>query len=92
MQYVVSYIDSSGYASGPIRICLFIDYIIMYISDCCDKLFELYLSYMENSTKKKASVWPFQMMLLVLCPVSIHSANQSPFLSNYLTRPPDKRV
>ena len=24
-----SYIDSSGYANGPIRICLFIDYIIM---------------------------------------------------------------
>ena len=23
------YIDSSGYASGPIRICLFIDYIII---------------------------------------------------------------
>ena len=43
----------------------------MYILDCCDKLFEQYLSYMENSTKKKASVWPFQMMLLVLCPVSI---------------------
>ena len=25
---ICSYIDSSGYASGPIRICLFIDYII----------------------------------------------------------------
>ena len=25
-----SFIDSSGYASGPIRICLFIDYIIKY--------------------------------------------------------------
>ena len=27
-----SYIDMSGYASGPIRICLFIDYIIKYFT------------------------------------------------------------
>ena len=27
---ICSFIDSSGYASGPIRISLFIDYIIMY--------------------------------------------------------------
>ena len=27
---ICSYIESSGYASGPIRICVFIDYIIMY--------------------------------------------------------------
>ena len=26
-----SFIDWSGYASGPIRICLFIDYIIKYV-------------------------------------------------------------
>ena len=26
---ICSFIDSSGYASGPIRRCLFIDYIIM---------------------------------------------------------------
>ena len=28
---ICSYIDSSGYASGPIRICLFIDYIIFFL-------------------------------------------------------------
>ena len=28
---ICSFIDSSGYASGPIRRCLFIDYIIKYI-------------------------------------------------------------
>ena len=28
---ICSYIDSSGYASGQIRICLFIDYIILFI-------------------------------------------------------------
>ena len=28
---ICSFIDSSGYASGPIRRCLFIDYIIIWI-------------------------------------------------------------
>ena len=28
-----SFIDSSGYASGPIRRCLFIDYIIMFSTE-----------------------------------------------------------
>ena len=28
---ICSYIDSSEYASGPIRICLFIDYIIIWV-------------------------------------------------------------
>ena len=28
---ICSFIDSIGYASGPIRRCLFIDYIIIYI-------------------------------------------------------------
>ena len=30
---ICSFIDSSGYASGPIRRCLFIDYIITKITD-----------------------------------------------------------
>ena len=30
---ICSFIDSSGYASGPIRRCLFIDYIIIYTID-----------------------------------------------------------
>ena len=29
---ICSYIDSSGYASGPIRMCLFIDYIIKSVN------------------------------------------------------------
>ena len=29
---ICSFIDSSGYASGPIRRCLFIDYIIKFIN------------------------------------------------------------
>ena len=30
-QAICSFMDSGGYASGPIRICLFIDYILDYI-------------------------------------------------------------
>jgi hypothetical protein len=41
------------------------------LQDCCDKLFELFNMVSENA-KKKAAVWPLQMMLLVLCPV-IHT-------------------
>ena len=41
---ICSFIDSSGYASGPIRRCLFIDYIIIYVIDVCwgsdKKMFE----------------------------------------------------
>ena len=29
---ICSFIDSSGYTSGPIRRCLFIDYIIIYFN------------------------------------------------------------
>ena len=31
---ICSFIDLSRYASGPIRICLFIDYIIKPFTDC----------------------------------------------------------
>ena len=37
--------------------------------DCCDKLFEQFNSF-ADSAKRKAAVWPLEMMLLVLCPVS----------------------
>ena len=33
-----SYIDSSEYASGPIRRCLFIDYIIIYYIHCLNRV------------------------------------------------------
>ncbi|XP_013775789.2 neurofibromin-like, partial [Limulus polyphemus] len=38
------------------------------LADCCDRLFELLDSFAENNNKRKASVWPLQIMLLVLCP------------------------
>lgn len=40
------------------------------IADCCDKLFELFVLFAE-SPKRKAPVWPLQIMLLVLCPVTL---------------------
>ncbi|KAH3876996.1 hypothetical protein DPMN_000850 [Dreissena polymorpha] len=47
------------------------------LQECCDKLFEQYLAYMENSAKRKASVWPFQMMLLILCPKILEEINNA---------------
>lgn len=43
---------------------------IILSSDCCDRLFEHYNTFAAENSKKKAGVWPLQMMLLVLCPVS----------------------
>ncbi|KAK2173204.1 hypothetical protein NP493_892g01057 [Ridgeia piscesae] len=37
------------------------------LADCCDKLFEQFNSF-ADSAKRKAAVWPLEMMLLVLCP------------------------
>jgi len=39
-------------------------------ADSCDKLFELFSAFAAENTRKKPQVWPLQMMLLVLCPVS----------------------
>lgn len=38
------------------------------LADCCDRLFELLENFSENNNKRRASVWPLQIMLLVLCP------------------------
>ena len=35
---ICSFIDSSGYAFGPIRRCLFIDYIIRVFEHCIDPI------------------------------------------------------
>ena len=55
---ICSYIDSSGYASGPIRRCLFIDNIInscysfqeadikRYISDCIDIKADMHICWL----------------------------------------------
>jgi len=43
---------------------------LLLYADSCDKLFELFNAFAAENTKKKPQVWPLQMMLLVLCPVS----------------------
>ncbi len=37
------------------------------VSECAEKLFDLVDSFAE-STKRKAAVWPLQIILLILCP------------------------
>ncbi|KAL5015709.1 hypothetical protein ScPMuIL_005298 [Solemya velum] len=44
--------------------------------DCCDRLFEQFNGFTDN-TKKKASVWPLQMMLLILCPKILEEINNA---------------
>ncbi|KAL3856417.1 hypothetical protein ACJMK2_011181 [Sinanodonta woodiana] len=46
------------------------------LQDCSDKLFEQFFAFMESS-KKKAIVWPLQMMLLVLCPKILEEINNA---------------
>ncbi|XP_064619782.1 neurofibromin-like isoform X5 [Lineus longissimus] len=38
------------------------------LTECCDKMFELFSGFSESSIRKKAGVWPLQMMLMILCP------------------------
>ena len=42
---------------------------LFVLSELCDNLFEILVSFAE-STKRKAAVWPLQIMLLMLSPVS----------------------
>lgn len=40
---------------------------VLFYADCAEKLFDLVDGFAE-STKRKAAVWPLQIILLVLCP------------------------
>lgn len=40
---------------------------VIFYADCAEKLFDLVDGFAE-STKRKAAVWPLQIILLVLCP------------------------
>ena len=44
--------------------------------DLCDNFFEILVSFAESS-KRKAAVWPLQIMLLMLSPVSISYSSKS---------------
>jgi len=48
------------------------------LAKCCESLFDILDSFAENK-KGRAAVWPLQIMLLVLSPVSIVL-----YLFNYL--------
>ena len=48
------------------------------LAKCCESLFDILDSFADNK-KGKAAVWPLQIMLLVLSPVSIVL-----YLFNYL--------
>ena len=39
-----------------------------FVADLCDKLFDIFSSFAENSQRKKAAVWPLLIMLLVITP------------------------
>ncbi|XP_050410069.1 neurofibromin isoform X2 [Patella vulgata] len=46
------------------------------LQDCCDKLFE-HFNNVEGSARRKASIWPLQMMLLILCPKILEEINNA---------------
>ncbi|XP_041348224.1 neurofibromin-like isoform X2 [Gigantopelta aegis] len=46
------------------------------LQDCCDKLFEHFNTLVEGS-KRRVSVWPLQMMLLILCPKILEEINNA---------------
>ena len=64
---ICSYIDSSGYASGPMRICLFIDNIIMYIkSEVSDTGLNLWHLYFLKPLKNRGSYMSAHVLLNLL--------------------------
>lgn len=47
------------------------------VLDCAEKLFDLVDSFAE-SAKRKAAVWPLQIILLILCPNIIQELSREP--------------
>ena len=52
---ICSFIDSSGYASGPIRRCLFIDYIIIW--NVVQKLAKIRNQYNQVPHLTRDTIW-----------------------------------
>lgn len=48
---------------------------IFFILECAEKLFDLVDGFAE-STKRKAAVWPLQIILLILCPEVIQDISK----------------
>lgn len=55
------------------------------VADCAEKLFDLVDGFAE-STKRKAAVWPLQIILLVLCPEIIQNINKDGVEENKINK------
>ena len=47
-------------------------YFFEFVAEYAEKLFDMVDNFAESS-KRKAAVWPLQIMLLILCPVRLYS-------------------
>lgn len=45
------------------------------LTECCGRFFDLLDVYSESNIKKRTSIWPLQMLLLVLCPRTLEEVN-----------------
>lgn len=46
-------------------------YFFEFVAEYAEKLFDMVDNFAESS-KRKAAVWPLQIMLLILCPVRLY--------------------
>lgn len=49
--------------------------MFVFFTECAEKLFDLVDGFAE-STKRKAAVWPLQIILLILCPEIIQDISK----------------
>ena len=57
---ICSYMDLSGYASGPIRKCLFIDFIIMELMTCLNALSQYFKIHIQLSKEDLKAIVKFE--------------------------------
>jgi len=64
------------------------------LTECCGRFFDLLDIYAESNIKKRSTIWPLQMLMLVLCPKTlddIHN-NQENGLSSALIKHSRKKL
>ena len=52
------------------------------LAGCASMLFDL-VDHFAESSKRKAAVWPLQIMLLILCPVRIQRSDTSSLIAQH---------
>lgn len=63
------------------------------LTECCGKFFDLLDIYAESNLKKRITIWPLQMLLLVLCPKTLEEVNnQENGLSSALIKHSRKKL